>query len=313
MSQAPWKAGALALFLLTGMGMLPVCAEDSPKGHAFICADTHMNRAVHVNADGSVRWEFPSKTCQDAWLLPNGNYLVSHLRGAREVTPDKQVVWEYTSPEGTEVHTCQPLPDGSVLVCEGGTKPEGDGSPRLIEVDKNGSIQKQIPLKTTGTNPHMQFRNARKTPEGTYLVAQYADRVIREYNAEGKILREFPAPKGCYAAVRLPNGNTLLSMADGHRVVEVDPHDKVVWSVEENDLPENPLRFAAGLQRLPNGNTILFNWLLHGHARAQPFILEITPDKKVVWKYENHQLFLGAANGYVLDATSHPSTVWPVH
>lgn len=308
-----WKTGALTLLLQGAIGIAQLFAEGSSAGHEFLCADPNASKAVHVNADGSIRWEFSSKMCQDVWLLPNGNYLVSHVRGAREVTREKQIVWEYASPEGTEVHSCQPLSNGSVLVCEGGTKAEGDGSPRLVEVAKDGSIQRRVPLKTAGPNPHMQFRSARKTPEGTYLVAQYADRLVREYGAEGKVLREFSTPKGCYAGVRLPNGNTLVSMGDGHRVVEIDSQDKVVWSVEENDLPGNPLRLAAGLQRLPNGNTLIFNWLLHGHAKSQPVLLEVTPDKKVVWQYENHQVFLGAANGYALDVPSQPETGWPAH
>jgi len=44
-------------------------------------------------------------------MLQNGNVLFSHIRGAREVTMEKKGVWEYSSPEGSEVHGCQPLPD----------------------------------------------------------------------------------------------------------------------------------------------------------------------------------------------------------
>ena len=38
----------------------------------------------------------------------------------------------------------------------------------------------------------------------------------------------------------------------------------------------------GGAQRLPNGNTILCNWGGHGHTSG-PAVLEITPDKKLVW------------------------------
>ena len=52
--------------------------------------------------------------------------------------------------------------------------------------------------------------------------------------------------------------------------------------VKENDLPGNPLRFVAGLQRLPNGNTLICNWGGHGFIGQQPQICEITRDKQVV-------------------------------
>ncbi|MGB8853695.1 MAG: hypothetical protein WCC69_09035 [Pirellulales bacterium] len=274
-------------------------------GHEFVWGDVTRSRAVHVLADGTLAWEFPAKLCQEAWKLANGNYLVSHVRGAKEVTPDKKVVWEYTSPEKTEVHSCQPLPDGAVLVCEGGTAASGPGSPRIVEVDRDGKIRKEFKLETKCGSPHMQFRSARKTAAGTYLVAQITDHVVREYDAEGRVIRTIATPGGCYAAVRLPNGNTLISLAEGQRdgkgVIEIDPADTIVWSIGRDELPGNPLRFAAGLHRLPNGNTVIANWLGHGFLGKQPMLLEVTPDKKVVWQFEDHARFAGLANGYLVD------------
>jgi hypothetical protein len=45
----------------------------------------------------------------------------------------------------------------------------------------------------------------------------------------------------------------------------------------------------AGIQRLPNGNTILCNWLGHGHLGETADIIEVTPDKKVIWKFADHK------------------------
>jgi hypothetical protein len=89
----------------------------------------------------------------------------------------------------------------------------------------------------------------------------------------------------------LPNKNLLITCGDGHKVVEVDPTGKTVWELHENDLPGNTLRLMAGCHRLPNGNTIFANYLGHGHLGEQPQFFEITPDKKVVWTFEDKGRF----------------------
>jgi hypothetical protein len=84
-------------------------------------------------------------------------------------------------------------------------------------------------------------------------------------------------------------------------VIEVDPQDKVVWSLDENDLPGNPLRFVAGIQRLPNGNTVVCNWGGHGHVGQQPEVVEVTPDKKVVWQVDDYKTFKTISGIQILD------------
>jgi len=93
------------------------------------------------------------------------------------------------------------------------------------------------------------------------------------------------------AKISLDNGNILAACGDGHTIVEVDRNNKIVWQIKENELDGHPLRFVAGFQRLPNGNTVICNWGRHGHIGKQPQIFEVTPDKKVVWSvFDNKQL-----------------------
>ena len=95
-----------------------------------------------------------------------------------------------------------------------------------------------------------------------------------------------------------PDGKRLSRK---RRTIEVDPNDKIVWRIDENDLEGNPLRFVAGLHRLPNGNTVVCNWGGHGHVGQQPQIFEVTPDKKVVWQVYDYKKFSTISNIQVLD------------
>lgn len=240
------------------------------------------NKVCLVDATGRITWQIKAARPQDVWVLPNGNILFTRLRGVQEVNRDKKIVWEYKAPRGTEIHAAQPLPGGQVMVAESGPM-------RLIEVDRRGTITKEVKLTTKTKRAHAQMRGARKLPGGTYLVGQYADGVVREYDGDGKIVWEYKAGKA-FGGHRLAGGNTLISTGDGHRIIEVDKAGRIVWQIKENDLPGNPLRFVAGMHVLPNGNLAVCNWGGHGHVRQQPQIFEVTRDKKVVgvlddWKH----------------------------
>src|SRR5581483_7097118 len=94
------------------------------------------------------------------------------------------------------------------------------------------------------------------------------------------------------SAVRLPNGNTIVSCADGKggsRVFEVNRRGETVWQVQGDELPGISLKFMAGLQRLPNGNTLMANWLGHNQFGRAPDLIEVTPDKRVVWTFADPQ------------------------
>jgi catechol 2,3-dioxygenase-like lactoylglutathione lyase family enzyme len=276
-------------------------AAQEPVRHPFLCTDNGHHKVFAVDAGGAITWEYAAFQPQDVWRLPNGHILLSHQGGVREVTFDaaKQVVWQYQAPAGSEVHGCQPLPGGGAFLVECGTK-------RLVELDAKGQPVKTIPIESSLQNAHAQFRVARKLASGNYLVAYLGERQIRELGPDGKAVRTIKVPGDPFVALRLPNGNTLIGCGDGHKVLEVDPADKVVWQLDEHELPGNPLRFVAGLQRLPNGNTVVCNWGGHGHLGKQPQVFEVTRDKRVVWQVFDNKLFRTISNIALLDQPGDP-------
>jgi hypothetical protein len=262
--------------------------STGPVSHRFLKSGHTSQSVAIVAANGSIEWEYPiTDETSDSWLLPNGNVVFSFVKGVREVTPTKATVWEYLVPSGAEAQSCQPLPNDQFLVGEA----HGDGTSFLYEMGRDKKITKTITIKTTSTNAHDEFRQVRKTSDGTYLVTQQrTGGKAQEYDGTGKLLRTFPC--GRYVAVRLPDGNTLIACGDDHRIIEVDPADKIVWEVKETDIAGNTLLFAAGLQRLPNGNTVISNWSGHTGNPTQPQVFEITRDKKVVWEVKSAKLNL---------------------
>ena len=301
------KLMAPVFFCLTLALCLMAQAAEEPqpvqtgKGHPFVCTDYSQGKVFIVSEDGKVEWEYAAPSCNDLWLLPNGHLLFNTGHGVKEVTREKKVVFDYQSP--SEIYACQRLPDGNTFIgeCNAG---------RLLEVAPDGAIVKEVRLLPAGKDGgHAYMRNARRLANRNYLVTHYAEQAVREYDPQGKVVREIPAPGGPHSAARLPNGNTLISCGDGSggsRVFEVDPAGKTVWQVQSSDLPGITLYFMAGFQRLPNGNTVMCNWLGHGQFGKAPHLIEVTPDKKVVWTFSDHKTMRTISSIVLLDIPGDP-------
>lgn len=265
------------------------CRGQEPIRHSFLGVGK-ANQVVIVDEQGKIEWKLPLPA-SDGWVLPNGNLLL-----ALYPTPDyksgavveveratKKFVFEYRGQQ-KEISTVQPLPDGNYLIAELGA------APRAIVVDRDGTILKSTALQCQIPNAHMQTRMLRLLPNGNYIAPHLLDFAVKEYNPatgevvktfatddRGRELRDWP-----FTAIRLENGNTLIACTNGNRVIEVDEAGEIVWSVTNEDLGDTFIADACGAQRLPNGNTVIASYAAKGD---RPKLIEVTPAKKVVWKY----------------------------
>ena len=294
-------AGLLLCCCVTPQTRAEDSAVQTGPPHRVLVGDYSKQIAAIVGPKGDIQWQHKIGDIHDAWLLPSGNVLTqTDWRTIVELTPDGQVAWKYDASQANgnagkpvEVHAFQRLADGSTMIAE-------SGPARIIEVDKEGKLLKEIKLQVEHPAPHTDTRQVRKLESGNYLVVHEGEnRVIREYDPAGKVVWEYQPGSKAYSANRLASGNTLIGTGDGHSVVEVDPAGKAVWSVGEHDLPGITLAWVTMVERLPNGNTVIVN--CHG-GPDNPQMIEVTPDKKVVWTFKDFNRFGNAlAVGRVLD------------
>jgi hypothetical protein len=137
---------------------------------------------------------------------------------------------------------------------------------------------------------------------GNFLVAHLNLGEVREYAADCKTVLWKVAAPSAWAAVRLQNGNTLISGNQHGWLREVNARGETVWELGQKDV-DFELFTIQGAERLANGNTIVNNWVsTHDKPRDQwPSTVqtfEVTPDKKVVWKLQawKEPLNLGPAS-----------------
>lgn len=247
-----------------------------------------------MEADGGASWTYPAAT-RDGYVLDDGTIVLTLSRSRRyrggavvRIHPDgrETLVWKGTQ---SEVNSAQPTADGTFVITEAGDKP------RLLEVSAAGKVMLEFPLACQKQNHHMQTRMARKLSDGTYLAPHLLDFAVFHYDRDGKILGKLDtsAPNDPehqihmwpFTAIRHGDGHTLVCCTHGNRVVDFDADGRIVWTLTNDDLPGNWLQDPCGGQVLPNGNIVITSYAA---GRADPYapkLFEVTPAKKVVWKY----------------------------
>ena len=292
-----FKNTLFVLLILLGFGS-PGWAAPEIR-HSYLVLG---NKTAIIAEDGNVAWEYAGGT-RDGFVLPNGNVLLAYTDRVVEVTREKQVVFTYQrSKENKEIGTTERLANGNTLITEEGVKP------RLFEVNPQGEVVVDFPLQPETDNAHMQTRMARKLKNGNYLVPHLLAFAIKEYRADGQVvqtlktdLEEIGGRKvgnWPFTAIRLENGNTLTTLTNGLKVVELDAQGAVVWKVTTDEV-QGLLRDPCGAQRLANGNTVVGS---HG-ANKGVSIIELTREKEMVWRSDHpfaasvHHLQILTTNG----------------
>ena len=276
----------------------------------MLYAGEGYNTLFVVNG-GKVVWTYSAGRggeIDDVWLLTNGHVLFTRQNYVEEVTPAREVVWHYDAPEGTEIHTCQPIGLDKVMIVRNGLPPK-----LMIINKKSGAVEVEHALPAESeTDPktvHPQFRRARVTAKGTYLLAFLRMHKVMEFDRDFKPIWtcEITTP---WSAARLKNGNTLIADEREKLVREVNANCETVWEFKQSDLPADiVLHNIQTAERLANGNTVIFSSTGGTKREDRPNIiqaLEVTPAKKLVWVLQDWKNLGPATTAQFLDEPGIP-------
>ncbi|MGI9550865.1 MAG: hypothetical protein ACR2MT_06690 [Aurantibacter sp.] len=280
------RYGMVLWFLLP---LLLLGQKTSEIRHSFFVAGPQFTGIIGEAAEEI--WDSGKPGARDGYVLENGNILICWADEVLEYDSGKKIVFKYErAEESMELGTAVRLKNGNTAITESGALP------RIVEVDTQGKVVKSVPLAPETDNVHMQTRMARKLKNGNYLVPHLLAFAVKEYNPEGELVNTFStdfegfggreAKTWPFTAIRLENGNTLVTLTNGNRVVELDSDGKIVWMVANSDFQGDPLVDPCGAQRLPNGNTVIASY----GAKDGIKLLEVDRDKNMVWSYSGHNV-----------------------
>ncbi len=230
--------------------MLSFFSRPAWAQHRFLA--NQGNKLAIFDAKGDVVWQHTLKAApHDMQLLANGN-LLTH-QGTEVIELDlesKQVIWSLDAKKFASAGRVEVHSVQAIADDLVMIALSGEG--KLLEVDRQGNLHHSIALQREHPSPHRDTRLVRRLANGEYLVAQEGDGKVCQYDRQGQIVWQYEVPM----FGKPPAG--------GHG-------------------PEAFGNSVFSALRLANGNTLIGTG--NGHS-----VLEVTPEKEIVWKITQNDL-----------------------
>jgi len=234
--------------LMAGTGIPPGGTADCPRG----CAD---NRVMLVDPAGAIVWQYGKagvtgsgfdelNTPVQNTFLTNFDVLITDQGNQRVIEVDlitKKIVWQYgrTGLAGCGANELN-SPNSAELLANGHILIADENNNRVIEVTRAKAI-----VWSYGSCSGTELSGAAfasRLPDGQTLITDSNNHRILGVTSAKKIAFEYETtsqPGSCDVAntcplpsraVRLANGNTLISNQFDMQVIEIDPQKRIVFA-----------------------------------------------------------------------------------
>lgn len=292
--------------------------------HDFVAIDEGLSNLMRVDEANPARnWlvHIGKEHPRDMQLIGQGRLLISHDAGYQIYDLSTGRLLKDVS-RYHDVSSARYLPDGHILLVgvdfdrekkNKGDNPIGDPTGRHVIFGEYTPDDHQV-RRTAYAGDYARL--VRETSEGTFLCS--CNQKFLEGDANGTWIRQFPVPGFYHAwkALRLPNGDTLMSAGYGTTqdkkaalrtsfMVEVDPQGRVVrrFGAADQVPPEVHPFFYANFQLLQNGDVVVANWQGHkaGHNYQGEQLLEFDQRGRIVWQWSDRAFVSSVQGVLVLD------------
>jgi hypothetical protein len=195
---------------------LPLDAQLLP-GNRLLVAEHGGNRVTERNLKGEILWQKQVPQPLMAQRLPTGNTFICTRTEMLEVDRAGKEVRNWASPNGANMARATRLPDGDIACIT-----IDDLNSQYYRLSPSGKQKHTfiVNISTSGGRIDVQ-------PNGHILVPEMVYNRVLEYDREGKVVW-MARVRQPVAAVRLANGNTLVTTYSQNRAVELDERGEEV-------------------------------------------------------------------------------------
>ena len=248
----PQLSFAVDLEFLTANGS-EYSSDDIPE----MIVTEHLKEQGKLVKEGKITKQWASfGKCQEVWQTDQNTIICGAFGIWKYDDTNTRKVYFEPKLRPLEIHSCQPLADGSMLV--GVNKV-------LLELSPEGKIKKMIKIPYLRSETRLQMKTVRKLADGGYIISACAQNKIYILNAKGMVRRTIDLKKiDLKTSVRrihgvklLENGNVLIGSGYGSSLLEINKKDEVVWSLTPEDVPALGLKYVGGFVVRENGNIIV--------------------------------------------------------
>jgi outer membrane protein assembly factor BamB len=218
--------------------------------HSFIA--NQQRKLCRFDSSGDMQWSMDINGApHDLHVLPSGNILTHQKTELIEIDPkSKQIVWKF---DAKTLCKKDKVEVHSVQpIGDGNVMVAVSGEGKIFEINQEGKVLHEIALKIDNPHPHRDTRLVRRLDDGQYLVAHEGDGMVRQYDRGGKVTWQYDVP-----------------------MFDREP--------KKGHGPEAFGDAVFSAIRLNNGNTLIGTG--NGHS-----VLEVTPEKQIVWKLKQDEL-----------------------
>jgi len=253
-------------------------SEFDKDGIPQLMVTEYLKEQGKLIQDGAILKQWASYgRCQEVWKTDDGAIICGTFGVWKYDNENTREVYFEPKMRPLEIHSCQPLEDGGMLV--GVNKV-------LLELSAEGKIKKMIKIPYLRSEQRLQMKTVRKLDDGGYIISACAQNKVYILNKGGMVIRtinlsniELPSKvRRIHGVELLENGNVLIGTGYGSSLIEINPKDEVVWSLTADDIPAVGLKYVGGFVIRDNGNIIVA-----AYNSAFP-MFEIDRDKNVIWK-----------------------------
>ncbi len=200
---------------------------------------------------GRVLWRRTNHRGTELSVLPNGNILyIEDPKGVvTEIDRQQKVVWQFKT-ENVSIMSAQRLENGNTLLVD-------DSTPRIFEVTPDGKTVWNVEKPEY---KGQSMRRARRTRDGTTLVAIQDAGLLLEINTKGEVVRrqEFPHRMPAYAKP-MPDGGMLIGLAGPGEVRRVDASGKTLMTYA-GMTDTIRMAWTSGFTETPEGGLIVSDY-----------------------------------------------------
>jgi hypothetical protein len=253
--------------LPNGQTLIAGTGIPGPMAGCTLDAGCPDNRVLLVDHDGGIVWQYGDDgglnvpVC--AVYLPSGNILITDQANARviEVTQQKSIAWTY-QPQGADGGALLNNPNSAERLANGNTLVTDENNNRVLEVSSDGGLVWQYPPATSDAGLLSGAAFASRLASGNTLITSANNALILEVDTNGNVVWSYntaaralggtmpnPAAAGVVdggnaaplptRAVRLANGDTLISDQLNNQVIEVNPAGSIVFQYGQLNVMGN--------------------------------------------------------------------------
>jgi hypothetical protein len=207
----------------------PICVEVLSQGRVLVADCVNEGQVVEYDRQGRVLWSHRVPSPVSCQRLPNGNTLIATQTKILEVSRagrEQEIIRS-----GKHLHWAHALPSGNVAYLH------SDG---FLTVIRKG-LEKPTFIRSLHVGDARTWGSFQALAEDRFLVCLYSANKVVELDGDGKVQWDLEVSTPT-CAIRLPNGNTLVSVGKEHRVVEFNNDGKQVWEQETQGRPYGIVR-----------------------------------------------------------------------